>query len=185
MYTPAELTNSGGNSDTIDSIDESDPEMGLCAAVTGGEMQTSTKEEDGVNRHISASGQPDRCAVENDTVAPDAKLETPCKWSECSICIEEFQPADKITILPRCQHAYHRACIQPWLLEKQNFCPLCKTPVLPEPDQQTASDRSSEDGVSLAEASNEPSPSDLSIGEQTEDGSTNTQRRDEETTSGR
>jgi hypothetical protein len=48
----------------------------------------------------------------------------------CSICIEEFQHGEMVRLLPRCGHAFHTDCILPWLTERQEYCPFCKTAVL-------------------------------------------------------
>jgi hypothetical protein len=62
----------------------------------------------------------------------------------CSICIDEFEAGERLTLLPRCQHAFHRDCIMPWLMERQGCCPLCKKHVL-HAEQQTDSEGSSDE----------------------------------------
>jgi hypothetical protein len=52
----------------------------------------------------------------------DGELEEP---NPCTICLEDFEPGDKLKVLP-CGHEYHKECIEPWLLEKSSLCPLCK-----------------------------------------------------------
>lgn len=47
---------------------------------------------------------------------------------ECSICLNEFEPGDICRRLPKCSHAFHRSCIDLWLLRRAD-CPLCKTHV--------------------------------------------------------
>jgi len=47
---------------------------------------------------------------------------------ECPICINELQPGDSIRRLPGCEHAFHRSCIDLWLLRRAD-CPLCKRDV--------------------------------------------------------
>lgn len=42
----------------------------------------------------------------------------------CSICLEDFHTAEKVTELP-CSHVFHRPCIIRWL-ESSNSCPLCR-----------------------------------------------------------
>mmetsp|Transcript_92090 Transcript_92090/g.182892 ORF Transcript_92090/g.182892 Transcript_92090/m.182892 type:complete len:131 (-) Transcript_92090:343-735(-) len=44
----------------------------------------------------------------------------------CAFCLEDMQHGDEICALPRCQHVFHRACLQPWLAKKAD-CPLCRT----------------------------------------------------------
>lgn len=41
----------------------------------------------------------------------------------CPICTEDFTRGDDIRILP-CNHRYHPACIDPWLLNVSGTCPL-------------------------------------------------------------
>lgn len=47
---------------------------------------------------------------------------------ECSICLNEIFPGDCIRRLSVCGHAFHRSCIDLWLL-RQADCPLCKRSV--------------------------------------------------------
>ena len=51
-----------------------------------------------------------------------------CK--SCSVCLEEYISNDKLLILS-CKHTFHKACIVPWLTERQSTCPLCKSAVNP------------------------------------------------------
>ena len=56
----------------------------------------------------------------------------------CCICLDEYSAGDAILTLP-CKHYFHKACITPWLTQRQRLCPLCKrdpvaterTPLLP------------------------------------------------------
>jgi len=44
---------------------------------------------------------------------------------ECSICLNHIEPDDSARKLCGCGHAFHRACIDLWLL-RSSECPLCK-----------------------------------------------------------
>lgn len=44
---------------------------------------------------------------------------------ECSICLAEVEPGEKIRRLPGCGHTFHGSCIDVWLVNQAN-CPLCK-----------------------------------------------------------
>ncbi|XP_038108105.1 uncharacterized protein LOC6054184 isoform X1 [Culex quinquefasciatus] len=46
----------------------------------------------------------------------------------CAICIEPYKVTDVIRVLP-CKHEFHKACIDPWLLEHRT-CPMCKMDIL-------------------------------------------------------
>ncbi|KAG6428656.1 hypothetical protein SASPL_112909 [Salvia splendens] len=44
---------------------------------------------------------------------------------ECAVCLAKFDDADVLRLLPKCNHAFHIACIDQWL-EKNSTCPLCR-----------------------------------------------------------
>ena len=50
----------------------------------------------------------------------------------CSICLDDFCEAERILLLPECQHIFHTDCILPWLIEKSPTCPMCKRDVRAE-----------------------------------------------------
>lgn len=41
----------------------------------------------------------------------------------CSICTEDFEKGEDVRVLP-CNHKFHPACIDPWLLNVSGTCPL-------------------------------------------------------------
>lgn len=55
------------------------------------------------------------------------------KYTDCPICLSEFETADTVLALP-CGHAFHRDCGLPWLTE-HNVCPTCRyqLPTLDKP----------------------------------------------------
>ncbi|POV99888.1 hypothetical protein PSHT_13343, partial [Puccinia striiformis] len=57
----------------------------------------------------------------------------------CSICQDEYLPADNIIVLPcHTSHHFHRRCIRTWLLLNLH-CPICRaTPNLPGEDSNVA-----------------------------------------------
>eukprot|EP00249_Psilotum_nudum_P012108 c23583_g2_i1 orf=333-1490(+) len=46
----------------------------------------------------------------------------------CAICLEEYAIGENLRILP-CQHEFHVACIDQWLITQRSFCPICKQDV--------------------------------------------------------
>ncbi|XP_072321180.1 E3 ubiquitin-protein ligase RNF128a [Eucyclogobius newberryi] len=46
----------------------------------------------------------------------------------CAVCIEAYKAGDVVTVLT-CDHIFHKACIEPWLLERRT-CPMCKCDIL-------------------------------------------------------
>jgi hypothetical protein len=49
---------------------------------------------------------------------------TKMKWSECSICTEEYENSEMVSVL-NCGHVFHPKCIKEWGHYKP-CCPLCK-----------------------------------------------------------
>lgn len=44
---------------------------------------------------------------------------------DCAVCLCEFEPDDKLRLLPKCSHAFHMNCIDTWLLS-HSTCPICR-----------------------------------------------------------
>ncbi|XP_028773752.1 RING-H2 finger protein ATL13-like [Neltuma alba] len=48
---------------------------------------------------------------------------------DCAVCLSEFEPEDKLRLLPKCSHAFHMDCIDTWLLS-HSTCPICRACLL-------------------------------------------------------
>lgn len=70
---------------------------------------------------------------------PQRPVETTC---ECAIC-QECLPVNSIATHLKCGHAYHEACIRPWL-QKQHTCPICRTDVLAGNERASAENEENE-----------------------------------------
>jgi len=44
----------------------------------------------------------------------------------CPICLEDFEEGDEVRLLPRCNHCFHVACVDHWLLDHKENCPVCR-----------------------------------------------------------
>ncbi|KAK6245708.1 zinc finger protein [Theobroma cacao] len=51
--------------------------------------------------------------------------ESSAKFSDCAICLTEFEVGDEIRVLPQCGHGFHVACIDMWL-GSHSSCPSCR-----------------------------------------------------------
>lgn len=49
--------------------------------------------------------------------------------SNCAICLDEFEDGMEIKRLD-CSHAFHSSCIDPWLENRSDLCPICKRSIL-------------------------------------------------------
>ena len=46
--------------------------------------------------------------------------------ASCPICLEDFEEGDEVRLLPRCCHCFHVACVDHWLLDHKENCPVCR-----------------------------------------------------------
>jgi len=63
----------------------------------------------------------------------------------CSICTEDFEAGQDQRVLP-CNHRFHPACIDPWLLNVSGTCPLCRIDLRPQNSRTSASSEVDETG---------------------------------------
>ncbi|KAG0534979.1 hypothetical protein BDA96_04G326300 [Sorghum bicolor] len=57
---------------------------------------------------------------------------------ECAVCLSEFEDEERLTLLPKCSHAFHPDCIGEWLASHVT-CPVCRCNLDPN-KQDTSSD---------------------------------------------
>ena len=50
---------------------------------------------------------------------------------ECAVCLSEFMKGERVRRL-RCNHTFHKECLDRWLQQYLATCPLCRTRVLPD-----------------------------------------------------
>ncbi|ORY92218.1 hypothetical protein BCR43DRAFT_497977 [Syncephalastrum racemosum] len=52
--------------------------------------------------------------------------------SRCLVCLDDFVPKQSVRVL-KCCHVFHKECVDRWLCETHNSCPVCRgTPVEPQ-----------------------------------------------------
>ncbi|KAL1290096.1 hypothetical protein AAHE18_20G105300 [Arachis hypogaea] len=56
------------------------------------------------------------------------KLKPP-RHVECTLCLSEFMEGEKLRSL-KCQHTFHRDCLDTWLKDYCATCPLCRLKVV-------------------------------------------------------
>ncbi|KAI9136443.1 hypothetical protein BKA69DRAFT_1033596, partial [Paraphysoderma sedebokerense] len=45
--------------------------------------------------------------------------------TNCCICLEDFEDEEELRVL-HCHHMFHTQCVDTWLLERKNVCPVCR-----------------------------------------------------------
>jgi hypothetical protein len=120
QHAPKESTSSTVGGIPRASIDSHhDPET----AVAHKHMSQISHDEDDEDEHIDAALPPECLGTSGDT---------------CAICIDTLENDDDVRGLT-CGHAFHAACIDPWLTTRRACCPLCKTDYYtPKPRPQPA-----------------------------------------------
>ncbi|KAL2521589.1 E3 ubiquitin-protein ligase [Forsythia ovata] len=51
---------------------------------------------------------------------------------ECAVCLSIYEEGDEIRKLRKCNHTFHKDCLDTWLQQDWATCPLCRSMVLPE-----------------------------------------------------
>ncbi|KAI5241533.1 hypothetical protein E4T43_05344 [Aureobasidium subglaciale] len=100
---------------------------------TDGKQETVTSEEAAPRQSMAsvrsgigaASGHPDSDAIAGMSAAEAGEA------LGCSICTDDFETGQDLRVLP-CDHKFHPACIDPWLLNVSSTCPLCRIDLRPE-----------------------------------------------------
>ncbi|KAK3116735.1 hypothetical protein LTR53_002568 [Teratosphaeriaceae sp. CCFEE 6253] len=84
-------------------------EILLAPAVTGAGVSDAAKTAELV---AVATGGEDRVVIE-----PDQR---------CLVCLCDFEEKDVCRKLVKCSHLFHKECIDQWLTQGRNSCPLCR-----------------------------------------------------------
>ncbi|XP_042478758.1 RING-H2 finger protein ATL73-like [Macadamia integrifolia] len=76
------------------------------------------------SRHLNSGlKKKDMVALPTSTYATTSG--SPTYTSNCAICLVDFSDGDRIRVLPKCNHRFHVACIDTWLLSHSS-CPTCR-----------------------------------------------------------
>lgn len=124
-------------------------------AGAGGEGEDEEAAGGGVHHvwYIRTKGLDERAISAIAAVVYDAKKRGAGASSDgggsCAVCLAEFRHGETLRLLPRCAHAFHRACIDTWLRAHVN-CPICRSPVVVIPSDLPV-------GAAEAEAGGDPS----------------------------
>ncbi|KAL4586780.1 hypothetical protein LXL04_011424 [Taraxacum kok-saghyz] len=51
--------------------------------------------------------------------------------TSCAVCLNDFMEDDKIRCLKNCTHIFHECCLDSWMNQVKDTCPICRSPILP------------------------------------------------------
>ncbi|XVF18032.1 hypothetical protein REPUB_Repub10bG0176400 [Reevesia pubescens] len=57
----------------------------------------------------------------------------------CAICLEDYVHGETVRVLPKCNHMFHKNCIEEWLQVPSLHCPICRDRILEHCLQSTRS----------------------------------------------
>lgn len=130
------------------SVEEGSVEEGHRATPSGSEAITPaaavphTVEHEAKNhlmteRNTSVSDSVDTDADSKHDAAVPIAAEADEGDQMCSICTDEFELGEDIRLLP-CNHMFHPACVDPWLLDISGTCPLCRIDLNPQTNAEAS-----------------------------------------------
>lgn len=64
----------------------------------------------------------------------------------CAICVDDFMARDQLRLLP-CGHHFHLSCIDEWLINHSDLCPLCKNQVPHGDEEGDEAEEEEEEGL--------------------------------------
>ncbi|KAM7481274.1 hypothetical protein LguiB_005857 [Lonicera macranthoides] len=73
----------------------------------------------------------DRIVIESLPIFKFGSLSGHKDGLECAVCLNKFESAEFLKLLPQCKHAFHVECVDTWL-DAHSTCPLCRHRVHPE-----------------------------------------------------
>lgn len=102
-------------------LEKSDLDIRKWSEIKGRAVGTDAKEGEVKTTEVPVQ-QPGEEAVRTETKTVLALR----AGDSCGICLEDWQDSDDVRILS-CKHVYHQGCVDQWLLQSSNTCPMCRT----------------------------------------------------------
>jgi len=71
------------------------------------------------------------------------------QFERCQICLTEYEDSDIVRKLSSCNHFYHRCCVDNWLLNGKNNCPLCRSKGIVDGNEGETKEDGNNNGVTI------------------------------------
>lgn len=69
-----------------------------------------------------------RCESQDLSIDIDSKEKSFIINDSCAVCLEDFEENIKLKLLA-CGHGFHPKCIEPWITDRSDTCPVCRETV--------------------------------------------------------
>ncbi|KAL2543737.1 RING/U-box superfamily protein [Forsythia ovata] len=89
------------------------------------EMPTTTISQQSMVRFSGLDG-PTIASYPKMVLGESRRLPKPSDDVTCPICLADYQPKETLKTIPECNHYFHAACIDEWLMLNAT-CPICRT----------------------------------------------------------
>ena len=142
-----------------------DVEMGAePSGANAADGTTEGKREEHAESSEGAQQASDATAEGTEPKEGEAKPDGGDENVSCSICTEDFERGQDIRVLP-CNHKFHPACVDPWLLDVSGTCPLCRVDLRPaEERKSTEEQQQGQDSENNQTREGQPLPPPLNPG---------------------
>ncbi|KAK1612614.1 hypothetical protein QYE76_036287 [Lolium multiflorum] len=70
-------------------------------------------------------------ATYNADASPAQKQQQASAGAGCAICLSDFADGESVRVLPVCEHRFHVACVDRWLVSRCS-CPTCRRRLSPD-----------------------------------------------------
>ncbi|CAM8915922.1 unnamed protein product [Rhodiola kirilowii] len=61
--------------------------------------------------------------------------------TDCAVCLDDISDEDAATMVPGCNHGFHKECAEMWL-KRNGDCPLCRAKIQPVVEASSCSENS-------------------------------------------
>ena len=140
FITPLEEPKSVSDENQRDDLDDVDIELGESSCDDDMDNNSMMEQDTMMNTCLALPAARGGCHVVVD--------------AHCAICLGEYQAGDEVVWSGlQCQHAFHKDCILPWIIQGRIHCPMCREKFVPHAPKNL--DNANQDCVDKPETEDE------------------------------